>query len=122
MTRLTRKPFALLALVLTLLQALPTCLADEATRRLSLRIHEVIHGPDYKHARWGILAVDSKTGREIFSHNPDMLCVPASVTKLFSVAAALFLLGVAFLFETPVYLRGRLADGTLDGDLILVAS
>jgi D-alanyl-D-alanine carboxypeptidase/D-alanyl-D-alanine-endopeptidase (penicillin-binding protein 4) len=122
MSRLTRKPLILLALALTLLQALPPCLADDATRRLSQRIGEIIHGPNYRHARWGILVVDSKTGQEIYSHNADMLCVPASVTKIFSVAAALFLLGVNFLFETPVYYRGKLADGTLDGDLILVAS
>jgi D-alanyl-D-alanine carboxypeptidase/D-alanyl-D-alanine-endopeptidase (penicillin-binding protein 4) len=122
MSRLTRKPVVLLALALTLLQALPPCLADDATRRLSQRIGEIIHGPHYQHARWGILVVDAKTGQEIYSHNADMLCVPASVTKLFSVAAALFLLGVDFVFETPVYLRGRLTDGTLQGDLILVAS
>jgi D-alanyl-D-alanine carboxypeptidase/D-alanyl-D-alanine-endopeptidase (penicillin-binding protein 4) len=122
MSRLTRKPLILLALALTLLQLLPPCLADDATRRLSQRIGEIIHGPNYRHARWGILVVDSKSGQEVYSHNADMLCVPASVTKLFSVAAALFLLGVDFLFETPVYLRGKLTDGTLQGDLILVAS
>jgi D-alanyl-D-alanine carboxypeptidase/D-alanyl-D-alanine-endopeptidase (penicillin-binding protein 4) len=122
MARLTRKPHILLALSLTLLQIYPPCLAADATRRLSQRIGEIIHGPEYRHARWGILVVDSKTGQELYSHNADMLCVPASVTKLFSVAAALFLLGVDFVFETPVYLRGKLSEGVLQGDVILVAS
>src|SRR5262249_29776477 len=47
---------------------------------------------------------------------------PASVTKLFSVAAALVALGVDYCFETPVYRRGELLGTRLRGDLILVAS
>jgi len=48
---------------------------------------------------------------------------PASVTKLFSVAAALDELGADYVFSTPVYARGELDEsGVLDGDLILVAS
>src|SRR5262249_51893398 len=37
-------------------------------------------------------------------------------------SAALCALGPGFKFETPVYRRGPLSDGRLDGDLILVAS
>ena len=55
--------------------------------------------------------------------NADTLMVPASTTKLFSTAAALDALGPDYRFTTPVYRTGSLsADGTLAGDLILVAS
>src|SRR5262249_59320674 len=37
-------------------------------------------------------------------------------------AAALAALGPDHRFETPVYARGNVSDGTLAGDLILVAS
>jgi D-alanyl-D-alanine carboxypeptidase/D-alanyl-D-alanine-endopeptidase (penicillin-binding protein 4) len=48
---------------------------------------------------------------------------PASVTKLFTTAAALGDLGADYRFRTPVHRRGEVeSDGTLRGDLILVAS
>lgn len=89
---------------------------------LTAKINAAIHGPDYKHAHWGILVVDTKTGEVVYAHNPDSLCVPASVTKLYSCAAALLALGPDHRFETPVYRRGEIKDGKLTGDLILVAS
>jgi D-alanyl-D-alanine carboxypeptidase/D-alanyl-D-alanine-endopeptidase (penicillin-binding protein 4) len=89
---------------------------------LARRIEEVTGGPDYKHGRWGILVVDADTGRVVYEKNPDMLCVPASTTKLYSCSSALFHLGPDHRFETPVYRRGPIEDKTLKGDLILVAS
>src|SRR3974377_1301797 len=89
---------------------------------LAGKIETVINAPEYKHARWGILVVDSESGRTIYSHNADQLFAPASVTKLYSCAAALVGLGMDYSFETPVYRRGNLSEGRLQGDLILVAS
>jgi D-alanyl-D-alanine carboxypeptidase/D-alanyl-D-alanine-endopeptidase (penicillin-binding protein 4) len=90
---------------------------------LAKQIEQVIDGPPFKQAHWGVLAVDLKTGDVLYSRAPDKLFAPASVTKLFSVAAALDALGADHRFETPVYARGEIdAMGTLHGDLILVAS
>ena len=44
---------------------------------------------------------------------------PASVMKLVTTFAALELLGRDFRWRTGAYLGGTLADGALDGDLIL---
>lgn len=90
---------------------------------LAKQIEEVIDGPPFKQAHWGVLAVDLKTGDVLYARTPEKLFVPASVTKLFSVAAALDALGADYRFETPVYARGEIdAMGTLSGDLILAAS
>jgi D-alanyl-D-alanine carboxypeptidase/D-alanyl-D-alanine-endopeptidase (penicillin-binding protein 4) len=99
---------------------LPTASA-RAESDLAARIEAVIQGPDYRHARWGLLVVDSQTGQPVYAHNPDQLFVPASTTKLYSCAAALVALGPDHRFETPVYRRGAVVDGRLEGDLILVA-
>jgi serine-type D-Ala-D-Ala carboxypeptidase/endopeptidase (penicillin-binding protein 4) len=88
---------------------------------LAARINEVIDGPNYQHAHWGILIVDSQTGKTIYERNSDRLFFPASTTKLYSCAAALAALGPDHRFETPVYRRGEIKDGKLHGDLILVA-
>jgi D-alanyl-D-alanine carboxypeptidase/D-alanyl-D-alanine-endopeptidase (penicillin-binding protein 4) len=89
---------------------------------LSDKLGELIDGPDYKHATWGVLVADAKTGETVFARNPDTLFAPASVTKLFSCAAALVALGPDHTVETPVYQRGFVLGGTLRGELILVGS
>jgi D-alanyl-D-alanine carboxypeptidase/D-alanyl-D-alanine-endopeptidase (penicillin-binding protein 4) len=89
---------------------------------LAQRIEAITNGPDYKQARWGILVVDAQTGKAIYEHDADRLFLPASTTKLYSCATALDALGPDYRFETPVYRRGEVKDGWLDGELILVAS
>ncbi len=98
--------------------------ASFAQSTLASKLDAVMDGPDYKHAHWGALFVDAKTGETVYARNPDMLCSPASVTKLYSCAAALVALGPDHKFVTPVYRRGDMSEvskGTLRGDLILVA-
>jgi D-alanyl-D-alanine carboxypeptidase/D-alanyl-D-alanine-endopeptidase (penicillin-binding protein 4) len=92
-----------------------------AADNLAGKIEALISAPDYKGSRWGILVVDAETGKPVYAHNADMLFAPASVTKLYSCAAALAELGPEHRFETPVYQRGEVVDGTLQGSLILVA-
>lgn len=86
------------------------------------QIREVIEAPQFKNAHWGLLVTDTKTGDTLYEASADKLFAPASTTKLFSVAAALDSLGPEYCFETPIYARGELRDGVLNGDLILVAS
>jgi D-alanyl-D-alanine carboxypeptidase/D-alanyl-D-alanine-endopeptidase (penicillin-binding protein 4) len=105
-------------LALTLLALAGPGRAEES---LASRIEAVIKAPAYKSSRWGILVVDSATGKAVYEHNADQLFAPASATKLYSCAAALVALGADHRFKTPVYRRGKLEGGKLAGDLILVA-
>jgi D-alanyl-D-alanine carboxypeptidase/D-alanyl-D-alanine-endopeptidase (penicillin-binding protein 4) len=88
---------------------------------LAAKIEAVIDSPDYRQARWGILVVDSQSGETLYARDADRLFMPASTTKLFSCSTALAVLGPEYKFETPVYRRGEVKDGKLEGDLILVA-
>ena len=79
--------------------------------------------PRYSGAVWGLRAIDLASGATTTSYGPDALFFTGSVRKLFSVGLALNALGIDHRFETPVYRVGELApDGTLQGDLVLVAS
>jgi D-alanyl-D-alanine carboxypeptidase/D-alanyl-D-alanine-endopeptidase (penicillin-binding protein 4) len=106
-----------LTVLLLLVAAAPVARAGE----LDDRIAAILGAPAYQHARWGILVVDASDGRTVYAHNPEMLFSPASVTKLYSCAAALLELGAEHRFETAVYRRGDVKDGRLYGDLILLA-
>ncbi len=91
--------------------------------RLLPDLLNVIGDEKYKGSPWALLVEDLDTGEILYELNPDQLMVPASTTKLFSTAAALDTLGPDYKFTTPVYQTGTLsADGTVTGDLILVAS
>lgn len=111
-----------------LLAALP-CLAyasfahETGKPTLAERLEEQISRPEHQTAHWGLIVVDPATGQTIYEKNADQLFCPASVAKLFSVAAALDTFGAEHRFVTPIVRTGPiLPDGTLNGDLILVAT
>jgi D-alanyl-D-alanine carboxypeptidase/D-alanyl-D-alanine-endopeptidase (penicillin-binding protein 4) len=119
-TTLNRRRYALLALA-TLAVGAAAPLTARAEGELAAKIDAVIDSEIYKHSKWGILVVDADSGETVYARNPETLCFPASVTKLYSCAAALVAYGPDYRFTTPVYRRGAVKEGTLSGDLILVA-
>ncbi|HUS58656.1 MAG TPA: D-alanyl-D-alanine carboxypeptidase/D-alanyl-D-alanine-endopeptidase [Planctomycetota bacterium] len=68
----------------------------------------------------GVKIVSMRTGETLIDNYADKLFIPASNQKLVSTAAALHLLGPDFRFQTLLYARGKIAQGVLDGDLIVV--
>ncbi len=89
---------------------------------LARRVESVLATPGFQNGHWGILVVDRKTGQTVFERNPDQLFAPASVTKLFTTAAALVELGPNHRFGTPLVRRGEIdSKGVLRGDLIMLA-
>jgi D-alanyl-D-alanine carboxypeptidase/D-alanyl-D-alanine-endopeptidase (penicillin-binding protein 4) len=95
---------------------------SSAADKLGHRIDEHFAQPHFKTAHIGYRFVDLKTGELVIERDSEKLFAPASTTKLFSTAAALDALGADYRFHTPIYRRGKLSEGRLDGDLILVAS
>jgi D-alanyl-D-alanine carboxypeptidase/D-alanyl-D-alanine-endopeptidase (penicillin-binding protein 4) len=86
------------------------------------RIEEVLKAPGFQNGHWGVLVVDRKTGQVVYEHDADQLFAPASVTKLFSTAAALIELGPGYRFQTPLVRHGDVdAKGKIQGDMILIA-
>jgi D-alanyl-D-alanine carboxypeptidase/D-alanyl-D-alanine-endopeptidase (penicillin-binding protein 4) len=112
---LCQYPSALIALSLI---AVPAFAAND----LPTRIDAVLDGLDYRQARWGMLIVDADSDEIVYERDPDRLFLPASTTKLYTCSTALSALGPDHRFQTPVYRRGTLREGRLEGDLILIAS
>src|SRR5262245_25546059 len=104
---------------LLLISWLCLCPAAHGPDDLASRIDKVVKGPDYAQAHWGVLVVDTETGKTLYELNAEQLFAPASVTKLYSCATALCTLGPDHRFKTPVYSRGKVENGVLKGDLIL---
>ncbi|MEW4566309.1 D-alanyl-D-alanine carboxypeptidase/D-alanyl-D-alanine-endopeptidase [Tautonia sp. JC769] len=104
---------------LALLLATPVMAGPDATAD---RVQKILATPGFEIGHWGVLVVDRGSGEVVFEHQADHLFVPAEVGQLFSAAAVLEGLGGDYRFQTPVHRRGDVGpDGTLHGDLILVA-
>ena len=79
--------------------------------------------PEFTHALWGIEFYDADAERILYALNEEKLFNQGSTTKLLSVGTALTMLGASYRFHTKVYRTAAIdKDGTLRGDVILVAS
>src|SRR5262252_7440271 len=109
-------------ILLALLLLNPVFLQAQS-KELAQRIQKIMDRPEFRHALFGIEFYSLDKGKVIYSVNADKLFTPGSTTKLLTEGTALALLGADYRFHTRVYRIGRLdTDGTLDGDLVLVAS
>jgi D-alanyl-D-alanine carboxypeptidase/D-alanyl-D-alanine-endopeptidase (penicillin-binding protein 4) len=88
---------------------------------LSRGIEAIMHKSIYKHAQWGLLEVDPKSGRTIHAQFPNQFFSPGSDTKLVTISSAWHTLGPDHRFTTPVYAVGFRTGSTLHGNLALVA-
>jgi PBP4 family serine-type D-alanyl-D-alanine carboxypeptidase len=76
----------------------------------------------YRQSNWGLQVLDQDSGKVLATQNSQKLFLPGSTMKLYSVATALKLYGPDYRFITPVYRDGDVSAGTLNGNLVLVAS
>jgi N-acyl-D-amino-acid deacylase len=101
----------------------PAPLHAQSGPSLPQRIQSVMMRPEFAHTSFGIEFYSLDRGQIIYQLNPNKLMVPGSTTKLFTEGTVLELLGGDYRFHTRVYRTGPLKkDGTLDGDIVLVAS
>jgi len=99
-----------------------TAAPDTIATRLTERLRPILDRPEFRHAAWGIEFFSLDDNRPVYALNPAQLFSAASTTKLLTIGSALELLGPDHRFHTRVYRTGPLnAQGTLEGDLILVA-
>ena len=85
---------------------------------LTERLDRRLDAPGLEHLLWGV-AVTDLDGHLLYGRNADRLFIPASNTKLVVSVVANALLGPAFTIPTSAYGSGPVANGVLQGDLIL---
>ncbi len=114
-----RKLGVLLCVVLSI--ALPA--AAQSTLTLARRIGQLTSRPIFSHSTVGVEIYDLTAQKILVAMNEDKLFTAGSTTKLVTEGTALALLGANYRFHTRVYYTGSITeDGTLQGDLVLVAS
>jgi len=92
-----------------------------ATARFAGRVESLLGAAPVDKGEWGLLVVDSESGRTLYEKNANDYFLPASNMKLLTTALALDTLGPEYRFRTTVETTGTLTpDGKLSGNLILV--
>jgi D-alanyl-D-alanine carboxypeptidase/D-alanyl-D-alanine-endopeptidase (penicillin-binding protein 4) len=86
---------------------------------LRARIDSLIGTPAFRTAEWAVLVVNPKSGDTLYAHNPALLMVPASNMKIITSSVALTQLGPDFRFRTTFATHGQMANGVLNGDLVV---
>src|SRR4029077_889856 len=100
-----------------------TTTSAQSDATLEQRIKKIMKSPEYAHSRFGIKFISAESGEVIYELNSPQLFVPSWTTKLLSAGTALELLGADYRFHSKIYRTGPIKkDGTLQGDLVLVAS
>jgi len=89
---------------------------------LARQVDSLVLAPRFRNAHWGVLIVDPRTGDTLYSLNAGKLFMPASNQKLLTGATALAQLGPDYRFRTQFSAAGRIANGVLDGNLIVTPS
>lgn len=84
------------------------------------QLNSFLNNPEYKHAAVGIHIAETESGKPVFELNPDKLFIPASVLKTVTSAAALEILGPDYRFHTRIGYSGKIVNGVLQGDIIIV--
>ncbi len=74
------------------------------------------------HGYWGVLVTSLKSNETLYTLNARKLMMPASNMKIVTLAAAADRLGWDYTYETRLVAAGSIANGTLDGDLVVVGS
>ncbi len=93
----------------------------QSLTELRQRLDRILADASLAHAWAGVKIVSLRTGETLYEHNADLLAHPASNQKLLTSAAALSLLGPAFVFRTAVVIDSAArADSVLDGNLYLI--
>jgi len=94
----------------------------DSLQTLRTEIAAAVTMPGVQRGAWGIVVHSLARDERLFELNPATLLVPASASKLVSVASAAEAVGWDYRFETTLRGTGPVVDGTLRGDLLVIGS
>jgi D-alanyl-D-alanine carboxypeptidase/D-alanyl-D-alanine-endopeptidase (penicillin-binding protein 4) len=95
------------------LPALPALVKD---------IDTILADPALARGYWGVVVRSLKNDETLYSLNPRKLMLPASNMKIVTLAAAAERLGWNYTYDTWIFGTGPIANGALNGDLLVVGS
>jgi len=93
--------------------------ANGADQDLPVGVQSALNTRNVPHETLSVYVTDVETGESVLEWRGDEPRNPASTIKLLTTLVALDVLGPSYRWRTDVFADGVLADGRLDGDLVL---
>jgi D-alanyl-D-alanine carboxypeptidase/D-alanyl-D-alanine-endopeptidase (penicillin-binding protein 4) len=90
--------------------------------KLEQAYQNLISDEQAKYAMTSLCVLDAQTGKLIFAKNENIGLATASTLKTITSATAFSVLGKDFRYQTTLAYSGKIVDGTLQGDLIIIGS
>src|SRR5215831_13352656 len=116
----SRSSVRIVALALCLIPVALT--AQSPLALLQHDIDDILAAPEFERGFWGALVKAVDHDETLYSRNATKLMMPASTMKVVTLAAAAEKLGWNYTYTTRVFTTGRIVEGVLQGDLIVVGS
>jgi D-alanyl-D-alanine carboxypeptidase/D-alanyl-D-alanine-endopeptidase (penicillin-binding protein 4) len=104
--------------VISILAAMASPLDAQLPKASIRQLDSLLDSAPFNRNLWGVALVDDR-GRLLYGRNADKLFIPASNTKLLVTTVAAALLPPDWTVATSVYAAGPLAEGVVQGDLVL---
>jgi serine-type D-Ala-D-Ala carboxypeptidase/endopeptidase (penicillin-binding protein 4) len=87
---------------------------------LQRRINTILATPALSRGTWGVLVKSLQNDETLYTLNAHKLMMPASTQKILTLAVAADQLGWDYSYRTSVFTIGKIEDGILKGDLLVV--
>lgn len=95
---------------------------QRSAEHLAPTIDGLLALPQLSRGTWGISVTSLDRGDTLYRHNADALLTPASTLKIVTLAVAAERLGWDYRYTTVLYGIGDIANGSLNGHLLIVGS
>lgn len=95
--------------------------ASDPLAQLRRDLASIFSTPSIDHALWSVSVRSLRHDETLFSLNANRMQTPASNQKLITAAVAADRLGWDYRYTTKIYATGAIADGDLNGDLVIVS-
>jgi D-alanyl-D-alanine carboxypeptidase/D-alanyl-D-alanine-endopeptidase (penicillin-binding protein 4) len=96
-------------------------IAQSPVQKLEQAFNELSNDPQAAYALTSLCVLDANTGKQLFGRNENIGLATASTLKTITSATAFGLLGKDFQYQTTLAYSGKIAaDGTLNGDILLI--
>ncbi len=93
-----------------------------APSSLARDLDAILNDPVLAHGTWGVMVKSLKSGDTLYVRNERKLLMPASNMKIVTLAAAAERLGWDYAYTTRLVAAGRVENGVLAGDLVVIGS
>lgn len=90
--------------------------------KLQEAYQSLVNDEQAKYALTSLCVLDAQTGKIIFAKNENIGLAPASTLKTITSATAFSILGKDFKYQTTLGYSGKITNGVLQGNLIIIGS